>query len=174
MASPSWLATQPPTPITRSGLELLQVAHPAEVVEHLLLRLFAHRAGVEQDDVGFLGIVGLDRALAAGQDVGHLVRVVLVHLAAEGADEDFLGHWCGKGVGEGRIIRPGFATIRRMKPAVVLLSGGLDSATVLALAREQGFACHCLSLDYGQRHGAELQAAARVAKLRWAPPRIAC
>jgi len=50
-----------------------------------------------------------------------------------------------------------------MKPAVVLLSGGLDSATVLALAREQGFACHCLSLDYGQRHGAELQAAARVA-----------
>jgi 7-cyano-7-deazaguanine synthase len=50
-----------------------------------------------------------------------------------------------------------------MKPAVVLLSGGLDSATVLALAREEGFACHCLSLDYGQRHGAELQAAARVA-----------
>jgi len=49
------------------------------------------------------------------------------------------------------------------KPAVILLSGGLDSATVLALAREQGFACHCLSLDYGQRHGAELQAAARVA-----------
>jgi 7-cyano-7-deazaguanine synthase len=51
-----------------------------------------------------------------------------------------------------------------MQPAVVLLSGGLDSATVLALARERGFACHCLSLDYGQRHGAELQAAARVAK----------
>lgn len=51
-----------------------------------------------------------------------------------------------------------------MKPAVVLLSGGLDSATVLALAREQGHACHCLSLDYGQRHGAELLAAARVAK----------
>jgi 7-cyano-7-deazaguanine synthase len=41
-------------------------------------------------------------------------------------------------------------------PAVVLLSGGLDSATVLAMAREQGFACHCLSLEYGQRHGAEL------------------
>ena len=51
-----------------------------------------------------------------------------------------------------------------MQPAVVLLSGGLDSATVLALARERGFACHCLSLDYGQRHGAELHAAARVAK----------
>jgi 7-cyano-7-deazaguanine synthase len=48
--------------------------------------------------------------------------------------------------------------------AVVLLSGGLDSATVLALAREQGFECHALSIDYGQRHRAELAAAARVAK----------
>lgn len=51
-----------------------------------------------------------------------------------------------------------------MKPAVILLSGGLDSATVLAIAREAGFACHALSLDYGQRHNAELAAAARVAK----------
>jgi 7-cyano-7-deazaguanine synthase len=50
------------------------------------------------------------------------------------------------------------------RPAVVLLSGGLDSATVLAIAREQGYACHALSLDYGQRHTAELGAAARVAK----------
>lgn len=50
-----------------------------------------------------------------------------------------------------------------MTPAVILLSGGLDSATVLALASEQGFACHCLSLDYGQRHKAELHAAHRVA-----------
>jgi len=50
-----------------------------------------------------------------------------------------------------------------MKPAVVLLSGGLDSATVLAIAREAGYACHALSLDYGQRHNAELAAAARVA-----------
>ena len=47
--------------------------------------------------------------------------------------------------------------------AVILLSGGLDSATTLALARAQGHACHCLSLDYGQRHRAELAAAARVA-----------
>jgi 7-cyano-7-deazaguanine synthase len=47
--------------------------------------------------------------------------------------------------------------------AVVLLSGGLDSAVVLAIARAEGFACHCLSVDYGQRHGAELRAAARVA-----------
>lgn len=50
-----------------------------------------------------------------------------------------------------------------MKKAVVLLSGGLDSATTLAIAREQGFECHCLSIDYGQRHRAELAAAARVA-----------
>ena len=51
-----------------------------------------------------------------------------------------------------------------MKPAVVLLSGGLDSATCLAIARSQGFACYCLSFDYGQRHNAELKAAERVAK----------
>ncbi|MGI9322390.1 MAG: 7-cyano-7-deazaguanine synthase QueC [Pseudomonadales bacterium] len=47
--------------------------------------------------------------------------------------------------------------------AVVLLSGGLDSATVLAVARSEGFACHCLSFDYGQKHATELQYAARVA-----------
>jgi 7-cyano-7-deazaguanine synthase len=47
--------------------------------------------------------------------------------------------------------------------AVVLLSGGLDSATVLAMARAQGFRCYALSFDYGQRHRVELDAAARVA-----------
>ncbi len=51
-----------------------------------------------------------------------------------------------------------------MKRAVVLLSGGLDSATVLALAREQGFECFALSVDYGQRHHAELAAAQCVAR----------
>lgn len=51
-----------------------------------------------------------------------------------------------------------------MKNAVVLLSGGLDSATCLAAARAQGFACHCLSFDYGQRHRTELDAAAKVAQ----------
>ena len=51
-----------------------------------------------------------------------------------------------------------------MKSAVILLSGGLDSATVLAIAREAGYACHALSLNYGQRHNAELAAASRVAK----------
>jgi len=49
-----------------------------------------------------------------------------------------------------------------VKPAVILLSGGLDSATVLALARNEGYACHALSVQYGQRHQAELDAAARV------------
>ncbi|HOV95378.1 MAG TPA: 7-cyano-7-deazaguanine synthase QueC [Thermomonas sp.] len=50
------------------------------------------------------------------------------------------------------------------KPAVVLVSGGMDSAVVLAIAREQGFAVHALSVRYGQRHTSELDAAARVAK----------
>jgi 7-cyano-7-deazaguanine synthase len=50
-----------------------------------------------------------------------------------------------------------------MTNAVVLLSGGLDSATTLAIARREGRACHCLSIDYGQRHRAELDAAKRVA-----------
>lgn len=51
-----------------------------------------------------------------------------------------------------------------MPSAVVLLSGGLDSATTLALARAQKFDCFCLSIDYGQRHRAELAAAATIAK----------
>lgn len=50
-----------------------------------------------------------------------------------------------------------------IKPAVVLLSGGLDSATCLAIARNQGFDCYCLSFNYGQRHSAELKAAERLA-----------
>ena len=50
------------------------------------------------------------------------------------------------------------------RPAVVLLSGGLDSATVLAIARSEGFVPHALSFRYGQRHAVELAAAKRVAK----------
>jgi len=50
-----------------------------------------------------------------------------------------------------------------MKPAIILLSGGLDSATSAAIAQSQGFTLHALSVDYGQRHRFELQAAERVA-----------
>jgi 7-cyano-7-deazaguanine synthase len=49
------------------------------------------------------------------------------------------------------------------RSAVILLSGGLDSATTLAIAREQGYRCHALSFDYGQRHRWELNAARAVA-----------
>ena len=49
------------------------------------------------------------------------------------------------------------------KKAIVLLSGGLDSITVLALAKQQGYNCYALSFDYGQRHNAELAAAAQIA-----------
>ena len=52
----------------------------------------------------------------------------------------------------------------KKKKAIVLLSGGLDSATALAIARQAGFECYALSFDYGQRHRCELQAAANVAK----------
>jgi len=51
-----------------------------------------------------------------------------------------------------------------MRRAIVLLSGGLDSATTLALALRRGFECHAMSFDYGQRHRVELDAARRVAK----------
>lgn len=50
------------------------------------------------------------------------------------------------------------------KKAVILLSGGLDSATVLAIARSEGYECYALSLDYGQRHNTELNAARQIAK----------
>ncbi len=48
--------------------------------------------------------------------------------------------------------------------AIVLLSGGLDSATTLAIARKEGFACHALTFRYGQRHSREIDAARRVAR----------
>ena len=49
--------------------------------------------------------------------------------------------------------------------AVILLSGGLDSATLMALAKSEGFACYAISFDYGQRHRCELDAAGRVAQI---------
>lgn len=62
------------------------------------------------------------------------------------------------GIGDGAADRPA------NRGAVVLLSGGLDSATVLAIARDAGFDCHAIAFDYGQRHRHELDAARRVAK----------
>ncbi|WP_226505016.1 MULTISPECIES: 7-cyano-7-deazaguanine synthase QueC [Pseudomonas] len=53
-----------------------------------------------------------------------------------------------------------------VKKAVILLSGGLDSATVVAMAQAEGYECYTMSFDYGQRHRAELYAAARVARER--------
>lgn len=50
------------------------------------------------------------------------------------------------------------------KKAIILLSGGLDSITVLAIAKQQGYQCYTLSFDYGQRHNAELAAAAKIAE----------
>jgi 7-cyano-7-deazaguanine synthase len=58
------------------------------------------------------------------------------------------------------------------KRAVVLLSGGLDSATVLAIAQDEGFDCHALAIDYGQRHRSELNAARRVAKAAGVPLKV--
>ena len=56
--------------------------------------------------------------------------------------------------------------------AVILVSGGLDSATVLAMAKSQGFDCYALAVDYGQRHRSELNAAARVANANAAELKI--
>ena len=53
---------------------------------------------------------------------------------------------------------------RHDKSAIILLSGGLDSITVLALAKQQGYKCYALSFDYGQRHNAELNAAKTIAR----------
>jgi 7-cyano-7-deazaguanine synthase len=69
------------------------------------------------------------------------------------------------GAGDGSNVMPMIENAEPAGPkhsAVVLLSGGLDSAVTLAIARGRGFACHALSFDYGQRHRVELQAARRV------------
>ena len=58
------------------------------------------------------------------------------------------------------------------KPAVVLVSGGLDSVTALAMAQEQGFECHALSVDYGQRHRSELEAAQRASAAAGVPLKV--
>ncbi|MDD5259570.1 MAG: 7-cyano-7-deazaguanine synthase QueC [bacterium] len=59
--------------------------------------------------------------------------------------------------------------MNKKKTAVVLLSGGLDSATCLYWAKKQGFDCHCLIFDYGQRHKKEIQQAVKIAKINKSP-----
>jgi 7-cyano-7-deazaguanine synthase len=61
---------------------------------------------------------------------------------------------------------------RSPKKAIVLLSGGLDSATVLYHARAKGYSCHCLAFDYGQRHKRELNAARRLARAAGCPCQV--
>jgi 7-cyano-7-deazaguanine synthase len=63
-------------------------------------------------------------------------------------------------------------TMSETKKAVVLVSGGLDSATALAIAQNEGFECHALAVDYGQRHRSELDAAHRVARAAGVPLKV--
>ena len=70
---------------------LFKVLDAAQVAEHLFLRLLAHRAGIEQNQVGLLDVGRRFVAIGGMQHVNHLARVVVVHLAAEGADEHLLG-----------------------------------------------------------------------------------
>ncbi|GAP67447.1 exsB protein [Mizugakiibacter sediminis] len=62
------------------------------------------------------------------------------------------------------LLQPEHFRMTTPRNAVVLVSGGMDSAVTLAIARERGFACHALSVAYGQRHTSELDAAARIAQ----------
>ena len=75
-----------------------------------------------------------------------------------------LGPWPGRRQAASRILPAGPEGMTDFNKAIVLLSGGLDSATTLAIARDLGFACHALSFAYGQRHLAELDAARRIAR----------
>src|SRR5690606_32699293 len=79
----------------------LQRLPAAELAEHLLLGLLADRAGVDQDDVGLLRVVGQLQALVLGEHVGHAGRVVLVHLATVGLDVELAAGPAGNGARSG-------------------------------------------------------------------------
>ena len=70
----------------------LQVSHTPQIGKHFLLGFFTHRASVEHHQIGLVYVGGLFVALSGAQYICHLVRVVLVHLAAKGFDEDFAAH----------------------------------------------------------------------------------
>ena len=113
MASPSWLATQPPTPITRFGLSFFRCCTRPRS-EKTFSWAFAHRTGVEQDDVGFFRVLSQFQFLVAAQHIGHLVRVVLVHLAAEGADIELAGS-ADSGAGGRAALAPSCAASARLR-----------------------------------------------------------
>ncbi len=72
------------------GIVLFQMPDAPKVVKHLFLRFFPYRTSIEKDDVRFRGIVRLFHLLRDAKNVGHLFRVVLVHLTAKGLDIEFL------------------------------------------------------------------------------------
>ncbi len=83
----------------RSGLRDLRARTRPRSWNTRSCALLAHRARVEQDDVGVLRALGQRETVGGGEHVGHLVRVVLVHLAAERADVELLRHGMGPGAG---------------------------------------------------------------------------
>ena len=99
---------------------LFQLPPTTELTEHLFLRFFANRAGIDQDNVGFFGDRGEFKAFVFGQNVGHLRRIVLVHLATVGLDEELAlgrtrgrtGGWAGIEHGEGNAVGHGISGAR--------------------------------------------------------------
>ena len=93
IASPSWLATHPPTPMTTPGAQALERTPAPELGEHLLLRLLPHRARVDEEHVRFLRPLRELEPVRMGECVRGPRGIVLVHLAAVGADEELRGEF---------------------------------------------------------------------------------
>ena len=92
-----------------------EVLHPAQVAEDFFLRLLAHRAGVEQNQIGLVHVLRGLITLGRAEHIGHLVRVVLVHLAAKCFDEDLLAHAASTEVTEVMKSKQSKARPRRTK-----------------------------------------------------------